>query len=147
MLRVIAVVAGMASTLPAMGGEMTASEARHLVAGKLFSYACFDGTRGLARVHPDGSVEGSIQPKGVGPTHYGTMPAATLRVDGERVCASLPNSIIQPCFYLERTNAESFRGSVSGLSFFYCDFTRHEERTRVVHSPRGQRILSQTADK
>ena len=52
MLRVIAVVAGMASALPAMGGEMTASEARHFVAGNLFSYACFDGTRGLARVHP-----------------------------------------------------------------------------------------------
>ena len=147
MLRVIAVVAGMASTLPAMGAEMTASEARHFVAGKLFSYACFDGTRGLARVHPDGSVDGSIQPKGAGPTHYGTMPAATLRVEGERVCASLPNSIIQPCFYLERTNAEGFRGSVSGLSFFYCDFIRHEEPTRVVLSPQRQRLLSRTADK
>jgi hypothetical protein len=138
MLRVIAVVAGMASALPAMGGEMTASEARHFVAGNLFSYACFDGTRGLARVHPDGSVDGSIQPKGTGPTRYGAMPAATLRVEGERVCASLPNSIIQPCFYLERINAESFA---------YCDFTRHDEPTRVVHSPRRQRLLSQTADK
>jgi hypothetical protein len=147
MLRVIAVVAGMASALPAMGGETTASEARHFVAGNLFSYACFDGTRGLARVHPDGSVDGSIQPKGTGPTRYGAMPAATLRVEGERVCASLPNSIIQPCFYLERTNAESFRGSVSGFSFAYCDFTRQEGPTRVVHSPRRQRLLSQTADK
>ena len=27
--------------------------ARHFVTGKLFSYACFDGTRGLARVNPD----------------------------------------------------------------------------------------------
>jgi len=75
------------------------------------------------------------------------MPAATLRVEGERVCASLPNSIIQPCFNLERTDAESFRGSVSGFSFAYCDFTRHAEPTRVVHSPRRQRLLSQTADK
>jgi hypothetical protein len=46
MLRVVAVVAGLASVLPAMAGEMTASEARHFVVGKLFSYACFDGTRG-----------------------------------------------------------------------------------------------------
>jgi hypothetical protein len=147
MLRVIAVAAGMASAVPAMGGEMTATEARSFVTGKFFSYTCFDGTRGLARVHPDGSVDGSIQPKGAGPTHYGTMPAATLRVEGQRVCASLPNSIMQPCFYLERTNADSFRGSVTGLSFFYCDFIRQEEPTRVAHSPRRQRLLSQTADK
>jgi hypothetical protein len=147
MLRVIAMLAGMASALPAMGGEMTASEARHFVAGKLFSYACFDGTRGLARVNPDGSVDGSIQPKGTGPTRYGTMPAATLRVEGERVCASLASSIIQPCFYLERTNAESFRGSVSGLSFAYCNFTRYEGRAHFVQTPRQQKLLSQTADK
>ena len=146
MLRVIAVVAGLASALPAMGGEMTVSEARHFVTGKLFSYTCFDGTRGLARVDADGSVEGSIQ-SGTGPTRYGTMPAATLRVEGERVCASFASSIIQPCFYLERTNAESFRGSISGLSFAYCDFTRYEGRAQFVQSPRQQGLLSQTAHK
>jgi hypothetical protein len=75
------------------------------------------------------------------------MPAATLRVEGERVCASLPSSIIQPCFYLERTSAGSFRGSISGIGFAYCDFTRYEEPTRVVHRPRRQSSSSQTADK
>jgi hypothetical protein len=50
MVREIAVLAGLASALPAMAAEMTASEARHFVTGKLFSYTCFDGTRGLARV-------------------------------------------------------------------------------------------------
>jgi hypothetical protein len=147
MLRVIAVVAGLASALPAIGGEMKATDARHFVTGKLFSYACFDGTRGLARVNPDGSGDGSIQPKGAGPMRYGTMPAATLRVEGERICASLASSIIQPCFYLERTNAESFRGSISGLSFAYCDFTRYEGRAHFVQSARQRRLLSQTADK
>jgi hypothetical protein len=39
MLRVIAVVAGLAFALPAIGGEMTASDARHFVTGKLFSCA------------------------------------------------------------------------------------------------------------
>ncbi|HYC17240.1 MAG TPA: hypothetical protein VEC94_08540 [Pseudolabrys sp.] len=147
MVREIAVLVGLVSALPAMGAELTASEARHFVTGKLFSYNCYDGTRGLARVHPDGSVEGSMQVRGAGPTRYGMMPATTLYVDGERICAYLPNSIIQPCFYLERTNAESFRGSISGLSFAYCDFTRQEEPARVAHSPRQQRRLSQTADK
>jgi hypothetical protein len=132
MLRVVAVVAGLASALPAMAGEMTASEARHFVVGNLFSYTCFDGTRGVARVHPDGSVEGSIQVRGTGLTRYGTMPLGTLRADGERVCASLPGSVVHPCFYLERTNANSFRGSISGLSFAYCDFTHYQERAHVV---------------
>ena len=124
MLRVVAVVAGLVSALPAIAGEMTASEARHFVVGKLFSYTCFDGTRGVARVHDDGSVDGSIQAQGTGLTRYGTMPVGTLRAEGERVCASLPRSIMQPCFYLERTTAESFRGSIAGLSLAYCDFTR-----------------------
>jgi hypothetical protein len=147
MVRVIAVMAGLACALPAMASEMTASEARQFVTGKMFSYSCFDGTRGLARVNADGSVNGSIQVKGIGPTRYGTMPAATLRVEGERVCASLTRSIIQPCFDLERTSAESFRGSISGLGFAFCDFTRNDGRTHVVHSPRQQGLYSQTADK
>src|SRR5215468_12688923 len=128
LVRTIAVFAGLVSALPTMAGEMTASEARLFVTGKLFSYSCFDGTRGMARVHLDGSVDGSMQVRGAGQTHYGTMPAATLRVDGERICASLPDSIMQPCFYLERMSADTFRGSISGLSFAYCDFTRFEER-------------------
>ena len=146
MLRVVAVVAGLASVLPAVAGEMTASEARHFVVGKLFSYACFDGTRGVARVHDDGSVDGSIQVQGIGLTRYGTMPVGTLRAEGERVCASLPRSIMQPCFYLERTNDNSFRGSISGLGFAYCDFTRYQGRPDV-DQPARHGPLSVTADK
>ena len=115
MLRVVVVVAGLASTFPAMAGEMTASEARQFVVEKLFSYTCFDGTRGMARVHADGSVDGSIQVRG-GLPRYGRMPLGTLRVGGDRVCAYLRGSMMQPCFYLERTNDNSFRGSIAGLS-------------------------------
>ena len=53
MLRVIAVMAGLATALPAIAGEMAVSEARHFVVGKLFRYTCFDGTRGMDRVHDD----------------------------------------------------------------------------------------------
>ena len=146
MVRGIAVFALLSSALPAMAGEMSASEARYFVTDKLFSYSCFDGTRGLARIHLDGSVDGSIQFRGTGRTQYGTMPAATLRVYGERVCASLPKSFIQPCFYFERTSTGSFRGSISGFGFAYCDFTRYEQPTRVVHSPHRQRPPAQTAE-
>ena len=146
MLRVVAVVVGLASALPAIGGEMTASEARQFVVEKLFSYTCFDGTRGVARIHADGSVDGSIQVQGKGLTRYGTMPLGTLRVDGERVCASLPRSIMQPCFYLERTNDNGFRGSISGLSFAYCDFTRYQGRA-YAEQPAQHGPWSVTADK
>jgi hypothetical protein len=125
MVRVIAVLVGLSIALPAIAGEMTAIEARRFVVGKLFTYTCFDGTRGMARVHDDGSVEGFIQARGIGLTHYGMMPVGTLRADGGRVCASLPRSIVQPCFYLERTNATGFRGSILGLGYAYCDFTLH----------------------
>jgi hypothetical protein len=103
MLRAVALVAGLTTALPAIAGEMTASEARQFVVEKLFSYTCFDGTRGMARVHADGSVEGSIQPR-AGLMRYGTMPVGTLRVEGERVCASLPRaarltaSAVEPIF-------------------------------------------------
>jgi hypothetical protein len=46
MVRAIALVAGLMTALPALAGEMTAGEARQFVVGKLFSYTCFDGTRG-----------------------------------------------------------------------------------------------------
>jgi hypothetical protein len=146
MLRVVLVVAGLASAFPANAGEMTSSEAKHFVVEKLFSYTCFDGTRGMARVHADGSVDGSIQVRGAGLTRYGRMPLGTLRVGGDRVCAYLPGSIMQPCFYLERTNDNSFRGSISGLGFAYCDFTRYQGRADV-DQPARHGPLSVTADK
>jgi len=131
-VRVVALVAVLTTALPAFAGEMTASEARQFVVGRLFSFTCFEGTRGVARVHADGSVDGSIQARGIGLTHYGTLPLGTLRIHGERVCASLPGTAIQPCFYLQRTTAESFRGSISGLNFAYCDFTQYQGAQQVT---------------
>ena len=144
MVRVVGVVAGLASAFPAMAGEMTASEARQFVVEKLFSYTCFDGTRGMARVHADGSVDGSIQVRGAGLTRYGRMPLGTLHVGGERVCAYMPGAMMQPCFYLERTNDNSFRGSIAGLNFAYCDFTRYQGAAQIG---RGEHPLSLTADR
>jgi hypothetical protein len=100
----------------------------------MFSYTCFEGTRGQGRVHADGSVVGSIQIRGQGPLRYAMLPAGTLRVKGESVCASLRGLPIEPCFNLERLNANSFRGSVSGLGFAYCEFTRNQGRAHMVRS-------------
>jgi hypothetical protein len=138
-------MAGLATTLPAVAGEMTVGEARHFVVGKLFRYTCFDGTRGMARLHDDGSVDGFIQIRGTGLTRYVTMPIGTLRANGVRVCASLPRSIVQPCFYLERTHDSGFRGSLVGMSFAYCDFTLQQDAQVDQTAQKGP--LSVAADK
>ena len=134
MVRGVALLVGLLAAVPAIAGEMSAQEARRFVIGKIFSYTCFEGTRGQGRVHPDGSVVGSIQFRGEGPMRYAALPAGTLRVKGEAVCASLRGLPIEPCFNLERTSEYSFRGSVSGLGFAYCEFTGNQGRAHIVRT-------------
>jgi len=133
MVRVFALTVGLLAAVPAVAGEMSAEEARRFVIGKMFNYTCFEGTRGLGRVNADGSVTGSIQFQGSGEMRHAYLPPNTLQVRGESVCASVRGLPMQPCFNLLRTSANSFRGSISGLGFAYCDFTRHG-RTTVAHT-------------
>jgi len=134
MVRAVALLVGLLAAVPAVAGEMSADEARRFVIGKMFTYTCFEGTRGQGRVHSDGSVVGSIQIRGQGPVRYAALPPGTLRVKGEAVCASLRGLPIEPCFNLERLDPNSFRGSVSGLGFAYCEFTRNQGRAHIVRS-------------
>ena len=90
--------------------------------GKLFAFTCFDGSRGAGRFYSDGSVIGAIQFRGSGPVRSVWLPAGTLKVKGEIVCASLNGMPFEPCFDLNRTDDQSFRGSVLGMDFAYCDF-------------------------
>jgi hypothetical protein len=119
---------------PALAESLNADAARRFVVGKLFAFNCFDGSRGAGRIYGDGSVVETIQFQGLGPVESVWLPAGTLRVKGEAVCASLNRVPIEPCFNLNRTGDQSFRGSISGLDFANCDFTR---RMRVTG--RGQR--------
>ena len=128
MLRGFACLVGLLAAVPAVAGEMTADEARRFVIGKTFSYNCFEGTRGQGRVHADGSVVGSIQFQGAGKVRYAVLPPNTLQVKGESVCASLRGLPIDPCFNLKKLDDNSFRGSISGLGFAYCEFTRRTTR-------------------
>jgi len=137
MVRGVAVLVGLLAAAPAIAGEMTAEEARHFVVGNKFSYSCFEGTRGQGRVFADGSVVGSIQFQGHGRVRYATLPAGTLRVRGRSVCASLRGLPVRPCFNLVRLSDDRFRGSVSGLGFAYCDFTRRADRTHVASEAGG----------
>ena len=134
MLRGVALTVGLLAALPAAAGEMSADEARRFVIGKMFTYTCFEGPRGQGRVNSDGSVVGSIQLQGSGELRYAHLPANTLQVKGESVCASLRGLPIQPCFSLDRTSDHSFRGSISGLGFAYCEFTRNGGRPILARS-------------
>ena len=89
---------------------MSIEAARRFVLGKLFSYSCFDGTRGTGRIYSDGSAIGTIQVRG-GPVQYAMLPPGTIRVKGEAVCAALRGMSVEPCFNLSKTDAQSFRGS------------------------------------
>jgi hypothetical protein len=133
MYRFLAVLClAIATVLPAAAGEMKPEEARHFVAGKLFSYTCFEGTAGMGRIFADGSVLGTIRVGGTGPLRYVSLPAGTIRVTPEAVCASVHGMLFEPCFSLEKTSEVSFRGSIAGLSFAYCDFTRRNARLELT---------------
>ena len=122
-------VAGVASA-----EQMNVDAARRFVVGKHFAYSCFDGTQGAGRINGDGSVAGTIQIRGAGPVHYAVLPPGTLQVKGQAVCASLRGIPFEPCFNLVKTDAQSFRGSVSGFGFAYCDFTRRHFRPSEVRT-------------
>ncbi len=142
MLRGVMVAAALLAAVPAMAGEMSGDEAKRWVTGKLFSYNCFEGTRGAGRVFADGSVIGTVQFQGTGPVRRAFLPANTLRVKSGVVCASVKGLPIEPCFNLVKTDSNSFRGSISGLGFAYCNFKHSNPRALMV-----ERVSEQPAEK
>jgi hypothetical protein len=126
-----AVTAG-AMVAPALAGMMTADEARRFVAGKVFAFTCFDGTRGAGRILDDLGAAGAIQFSGAGPVRHVRLPGNTLQIRGQAVCAAIKGVPFEPCFNLDKRDERSFRGSVSGMGFAYCDFR---------HNGGGQRML------
>ena len=111
-------------TAPTAAEEMSANQAHRFVVGKLFEVSCFDGTRAIGRIDGEGAVIGSIQFRGTGPERSAWLPAGTLKINGAAVCASLKGIPFEPCFKLDRTSEHSFRGSVLGLDYAYCDFAQ-----------------------
>jgi hypothetical protein len=148
-VRAAIVAAGVLAAGQALAEPMNADVARRFVAGKIFAYNCFDGTRGAGRIYGDGSVAGTIQIRGDGPVRFVTLPAGTLRVKGQSYCASLRGLPFEPCFNLDRSDARSFRGAVSGFNFAYCDFVRGNSRpafTRTTWRTRAAGPLSLQAN-
>ena len=128
---VLGTVTAAAIVTPALAGMMTPEEARRFVAGKVFAFTCFDGTRGAGRILDDMGAAGAVQFSGAGPIRHIRLPGNTLQIRGQAVCASLRGVPFEPCFNLDKTGDRSFRGSVSGMGFAYCDF----------HHQGGQQML------
>ncbi len=129
--RSIIVVAGIVAAMPAWAGELKPEEAKRFIAGKYFSYTCFEGTSGAGRINADGSVVGTIQVRGSGPARLIALPTGTIQVRPDSICASLRGMLFQPCFTVQQTDARSFRGSIAGLGFAYCDFTRRNPKLEI----------------
>lgn len=132
--RAAIVIASLVAVVPAVAGELKPEEARRFVAGKLFSYRCFDGTTGMGRISHDGAVAGTMRLSGKGAERYMVLPANTLQVRGQSICASVKGLMFEPCFNVVRTSSRSFRGSIAGFNFAYCDFVRRNGRSEVVRT-------------
>src|ERR1700745_3593930 len=140
---VVGSVFAVAVVAPALAGQsMNADEARRFVAGKVFAFTCFDGSRGAGRILDDLGAAGSIQFSGAGPVRHVRWPGTTLQIRGQTVCASIRGIPFEPCFNLDKKDERSFRGSVSGMGFAYCDF-QHQGgaqmlMARAVPRPRAR---------
>src|SRR5213076_1268577 len=99
---VLGTVTAGAMIAPALAGMMTADEARRFVAGKVFAFTCFDGTRGAGRVLDDMGAAGAVQFSGAGPVRHIRLPGNTLKVRGQAVCASIKGVPFEPCFNLDK---------------------------------------------
>ena len=132
LLRVAIVCAFVVGAASAVAEELAPEQARAFVVGKLFSYTCFDGTVGMGRIFSDGSVVGTIRPGGQSQVRFAALPAGTIKVSSNAMCAHLAGLPIEPCFRVQKIDYRSFRGSISGLSFAYCDFYQRNPRAGIA---------------
>jgi hypothetical protein len=117
--------------------ELGPEQARAFIVGKLFAFTCFEGTTGMGRILSDGSVVGSVRIRGQGETRFARLPAGTVRIDGQFLCAHVASLPFTPCARVEKIDYRSFRSSLVGLSFAYCDFYQRNPRSHLV----GERDL------
>jgi hypothetical protein len=130
----------------ALAEDLTPQQARAFIAGKLFAYNCFDGTSGIGRIFGDGSIIGTIRLQGSNVVRFANLPPGTIKLTSNSVCAHLPGLPIEPCFRVQKIDLRSFRGSISGLGFAYCDFYQRNPRAALTRrdSPHGLETAAAT---
>ena len=132
LVRIAVALSAVVFAVPALAEPLSAEAARRFVAGKQFSFTCFEGTIGSGRIFGDGSVAGMLRMQGSGPVRFMRLPAGTLFAKGETVCSHVKGAFFNPCFNLNKTSEKSFRGAVSGFGFAYCDFTHGRGREMIA---------------
>jgi hypothetical protein len=132
LVRVAVACACVLAAASAIAEELGPEAARAFVVGKLFSYTCFDGTAGMGRIFADGSAVGTIRPGGQTQARFAALPPGTIRVNGTAMCAHLAGMPIEPCFKVQKIDHRSFRGSIAGLGFAYCDFYQRNPRSQLT---------------
>jgi hypothetical protein len=131
-MRIVFACTCVLSVSSAAAEELGPDQARAFIVDKLFEYSCFDGTTGRGRLFTDGSVVGTIQVRDQ--VRFASLPPGTIRVDGTAICAHLAGLPITPCFKVQKIDHRSFRGSLAGLGFAYCDFYQRNPRSKLVRN-------------
>src|SRR5260221_4114376 len=116
--RFAVVVAPLLAASLACAETLSPDAARRFVAGKLFAFNCFDGSRGAGRIYGDGSVIGTIQFRGAGPVRAVWLPAGTLRGRGGAGCAPPKGLGLRPGFRLPKLGERSLPGPWVGVCLF-----------------------------
>jgi hypothetical protein len=60
------------------------------------------------------------------------------------MCAHLAGLPFTPCFRVEKIDYRSFRGSLAGLGFAYCDFYQRNPRSHLISSSAEQSTTETT---
>lgn len=131
---------------PAVAQQLSADQAREFVIGRMFSFSCFEGSKGAGRVYADGSVAGMITLRDA-PPRFVRLPPNTLRVRGENVCGFVKGMTFEPCFDLVKTGQNTFRGSLAGIQTMWCDFVGSGDGQQVAsRRSKSKRALEASAD-
>ena len=133
-LRAAVVFGSLLAAAPVLAEPMNAAAARRFVAGKLFSFNCFEGSTGTGRIFNDGSVAGVVRMGGNGNTRFMHLPPGTLFPKDDRICSHVRGAFFNPCFELTKTSDKSFRGAISGFGFAYCEFVRRGGGRETMHA-------------
>ena len=115
-VRAAAVLTAMTFAAPALAEPLNAEAARHFVAGKLFSFSCFEGTTGSGRIFADGSVAGVMRTSG-GNTRFMHLPPGTLYAKNDGICSNMKGALFNPCFDLNRTSDKTHGRTVDAHWF------------------------------
>ena len=145
-LRAAVALGGLLAVTPVLAEPMNADAARRFVAGKLFSFTCFEGSNGTGRIFNDGSVAGVMRMGNSGNARFMHLPPGSLYPKEGRICSHVKGAFFNPCFDLTKTSDRSFRGSVSGFGFAYCDFHRNGPR-HEIHRPMRVHELRASVDR